>query len=241
MSLLNGANPMAGSGNYSQNITGTAQGMPTPKNYGSYTAGPQTNQFGSWGGAAETGIPGDINGSPQGAPSGEGQNWGIGAPPAPTTPAATSASSSGGSGAYSIGGSYNSPFGPPQTSLPANAGDYMAFDDGGAIPDPGDAIPSDPSDNSDMSDFSDTGSGDQEGQQLMSTIYQVLDYGRQKNGLSSDAFQQAFNQPPSKPAGPGGDQPNTNPFPTKTPVTPFGTKTSSSGDSDGDQDDTENA
>ena len=67
--LIPGANPSYSGVNNSAPINGSAQGMPAPKQFGSYTKGPNTNSLGSWGGAAESsGIPGDPY-SPVGAPT----------------------------------------------------------------------------------------------------------------------------------------------------------------------------
>ena len=92
-----------------------------------------------------------------------------------------------------------------------------------SVPDPGGAIPSDPNDTSDTTD---TGQG-QQGQAgdlsgIAQQVKQSLSATRQQFGLNDQAFQQMAAQIPSAPAGPGGDQPNQNPFPTKTPSPPFG-------------------
>lgn len=56
--------------------------------------------------------------------------------------------------------------------------------------------------------------------QILSDVMDTYDYGRQQ--LAANVNKTI----PSKPAGPGGDQPNPNPFPTLTPTIPFGKKVS---------------
>ena len=244
---LAGPNPTATQPK-STSISGSAQGMPAPKAYGSYTPGPQTNQYGSWGGESETGIPGDINGSPQGAPSGLNQQWSTGSAPNSPSASGTAPVTGGGSGVppdatgnFASSGPISSApggeapaveHGGPIPGIKHTSKKSKGYDTGGSvdsgIPDPDDAIPDDPDDPSDMQDTSptdtDTSGGNSENQQLMAAIQKTLQYGQQKNGLPPGLVQQAFGGA-SKPAGAGGDQPNTNPFGTKTPSPAFGKKT----------------
>ena len=108
---------------------------------------------------------------------------------------------------------------------------YKAFDDGGTVPTDNSqgAIPN----SADIPVQQDQGQQGQAGDpmQVLQGVKDALSYTRQQAGLSDNAFKMATDQKlagnmPGKPAGPGGDQPNPNPFPIKTPATPFGTKTS---------------
>lgn len=231
---LLGANPSYSGTNPSAPIGGSAQGMPKPKAFGSYTNSTTSNALGDWGKKAETsGIPGDGGQSPQGGSGGYGTNWAEGAPSSPTSPASTAT------------GNLNTGYGPPMTSAPAGApsaangytqsGGYLGvagggpipsiqhtskkakgYDDGGSvqdddqdqgsIPDPGGAIPSDPTDPGDVSNFNPGSGGQGESNAIMQSIYKTLSYGRQKNGLSDAIVNAAYNSIPTTPAGPGGDQ-----------------------------------
>lgn len=135
-------------------------------------------------------------------------------------------------------GGYGGGYGTPQTSSSPNSdglgqvvnpvggstgillskgGAIPSYDDGGDVPDPNgegsSGAPTDPS-----------ATGQVNVNDLLNSVMDTYEYGQQKYGIDQ---QQAYMS--SKPAGPGGDQPNTNPFPTKTPAIPFGTRTSDSG------------
>lgn len=85
----------------------------------------------------------------------------------------------------------------------------MGFDAGGVIPD---------GTQSAMQGNGGVQPGDLDS--MYQSIQQALKFGRQKMGLLGDQGDQvAITQ---RPAGPGGDQPDTNPFPTKTAPNPFG-------------------
>jgi hypothetical protein len=60
----------------------------------------------------------------------------------------------------------------------------------------------------------------------MGTVMDALSAARKQYGLTDQMFAANI---PSKPAGPGGDQPATNPFSTKTPSPPFGQASNNSG------------
>jgi len=97
----------------------------------------------------------------------------------------------------------------------------MSMDEGGAVPDPDNDSDSDNSSGGGGDTDQDSGNGDSSQPSTddgMASIMSALSTARQNNGLND----QMFAAMPSRPAGPGGDQPNTNPFPTKTPATPFG-------------------
>jgi hypothetical protein len=271
-------------------INATAQGMPSATPSLGYTPGPQTNQYGSWGAAADantTGagaIPGDpaqafgnstnyqraSTGGNYGAYSDNGQAGGKATHTAPVPSGALAGVSGGpansgynmGWGAYYTGA--GNTIGPESPSTPGRATQQgsaaewknqnvakggaiaMKFDTGGAVPDPGGAIPDDPNDTSDV-DPTTTGDTGQAGDPRQA-VMQALTTSRQMNGLNDAVFgdlsnaihqssggqQQAYM--PSRPAGPGGDTPTQNPFPTRTPAIPFGTKTSNnSGQPNGQQ------
>ena len=106
----------------------------------------------------------------------------------------------------------------------SESGPAVGAAEGGAIPDAAD-IPID----------QDQGQEGQAGdpiQQSLQGVKSVLSTMRQQAGLTDSAFSMASQQiagnMPAKPAGPGGDQPNTNPFPTKNGG--FGQKTSQNDD-----------
>jgi hypothetical protein len=121
----------------------------------------------------------------------------------------------------------------------------MGMDKGGGVPDTGDApIDADQGQEGQAGDQGQEGqAGDQTSQQNQSgpspAVQSALTAARSQFGLNDNMFnmmsKQTAGNMPTKPAGPGGDQPTSNPFPTKNPATPFGTKTSQA-DSDGDSD-----
>lgn len=80
-------------------------------------------------------------------------------------------------------------------------------------------------DNSDLSD-------------AVSAAQDALAYGRQKNGMPPQLLAGNI---PAIPAGPGGDQPNPNPFPTKTAPIPFGRRADASQDDSSDTDNVQGA
>ena len=63
----------------------------------------------------------------------------------------------------------------------------------------------------------------------LQTVDDVMQFGYQQHGLSGGDQQAAI---PTQPAGPGGDQPNPNPFPIKNPAIPFGKRADAGDDSD---------
>ena len=159
---------------------------------------------GSWGGGI-TGVPAAGSGGGY-TPSG---GW-----------------SGSGSGTYHVGsyagGSFSLKDGGPVPGVKHTSKKVKGYDDGGSvtdnsnsdnsdsqdsIPNPGGAIPADPTDPGDVSSFNQgSGSGQNENSALMQAVYQTLTYGRQKNGLSNQLVNMAYNSIPTKPAGPGGDQ-----------------------------------
>jgi hypothetical protein len=127
------------------------------------------------------------------------------------------------------------------TALPTAS---RAYDSGGGIPDPNGVIPQDPQDPSAMQDTGtacdpSANASPQQINDALSAVMDALQYGRQINGLSNG--QQVAGNMPVKPAAPGGDQPSTDPFSTRTPAIPFGKRTASNdtestSDSEGDND-----
>lgn len=88
---------------------------------------------------------------------------------------------------------------------------------GGAIPDPSDGAGGGAiADNNGTGDIDTSNLSD-----ALDTVDQIMQYGYQKSGLGGQN-QQVASAIPTAPAGPGGDQPNQNPFPTATAPTPFG-------------------
>jgi hypothetical protein len=237
------------------NTSGSATTTSNPATGGGYTGNPMTqpsatqapvgpdqNQYGSWGsGTGEYGAGGSGAGG-YGAPSSTGN---VSATPG-STPASTPSVENGPSltgGGYSIGGPFSQTGGINTNGLPGNNGqpdsqnvpdNYLnaigvSFDEGGSVPDPGGAIP----DDGDMQDTStgdpgQTGDPSQTADQgdLMGTVMDALSAARKQYGLTDQMFAANI---PSKPAGPGGDQPATNPFSTKTPSPPFGQASNNSG------------
>lgn len=278
-------------------MSASAQGLPGARPATGYTQGPQANQAGSWGAAAEGGGYNPVVGDqPQAIPTGPQYqrastkgtygsytNKNTAAPTQTTTPSATNymmqagpgnfnpstpeipyssfytglgkqmvrgpetpgnplkqgnatqwqgqAASGGAIPAYEDGGDVEPVEKPYREKWREKNGKrqapYRAFDDGGAVPDPGGAIPgADPGTAS-----VDQGGGYSSGpSDPMQNVRAALSAARSQNGLNDQLFQelwgnvggqQASNMP-SKPAGPGGDQPNPNPFPTKTPSPAFG-------------------
>lgn len=98
---------------------------------------------------------------------------------------------------------------PPPIPIPRD-GD-QSFDLGGSVEDT-------------QSGDNNTQSGDNtasNGNDALKAVDDALSYGRQQ--ITGQGQQMASNTP-ARPAGPGGDQPDTNPFPTKTPAIPFGNR-----------------
>jgi hypothetical protein len=91
----------------------------------------------------------------------------------------------------------------------------LSYEQGGAIPD-------------DSNPPEDMGEGT-ENTDSMDLIKKVLNFGYERNGLTGNTQTAAM---PAVPAGPGGDQPNPNPFPTKTPSIPFGKRYQDGGEAD---------
>ena len=155
----------------------------------------------------QEGKPSTVSGS-----YGGGNTWSstIGSP--------TSTAPGGGAGAAGLAFSE----GGPVPGVKHTSKKVKGYDDGGSvtdnsnsdnsdsqdsIPNPGGAIPADPTDPGDVSSFNQgSGSGQNENSALMQAVYQTLTYGRQKNGLSNQLVNMAYNSIPTKPAGPGGDQ-----------------------------------
>ena len=233
---LIGANPTVNTIDTAAPIGGTAQGMPAPKSFGSYTNSVNSNALGDWGRKAETGgIPGDGSQAPQGGSGGYGTTWASGAPPSASSTAATGTpkgsdlgtaamysapgNAPGAGNNYTMGGGYlGAASGGPIPSIAHTSKKVKGYDDGGSvqdgdddqdqgsIPDPGSAIPSDPTDPGDVSNFNPGNGNQSESNAIMQAIYNTLSYGRQKNGLSNAIVNAAYQSIPTKPAGPGGDQ-----------------------------------
>lgn len=115
-------------------------------------------------------------------------------------------------------------------------GALAALDTGGAVPDP---IPD--TDPGEQTPTNQGGGGGYGASDPMQNVRAALTSARQQNGLNDQVFQQLWNMnvggqqaanPPTVPAGPGGDQPSNNPFPTKTPAVPFGRMSSNDNDAD---------
>lgn len=102
--------------------------------------------------------------------------------------------------------------GAPQNTQAAGTSGVMGFDLGGAIPDDADSNQGLPG-----TDDSPNVNGSHNISDAISTVDDILDYGRNKNGLG-----QLTANVPTRPAGPGGDQQDTSPFPIKRPNPPFG-------------------
>lgn len=78
------------------------------------------------------------------------------------------------------------------------------------------------------------GAGGNQFDNALNTVSDVLDFGRQKYGLTGQGQgQQVAGYIPAVPAGPGGDQTQDNPFGTRTPRVPFGRRTQSFDDGGG--------
>lgn len=176
-----------------------SHGMPGGSGYGIGFGG---------GGGGGYGVPAPIAPAPSGGGSGGGSAPNGGWQFHPNSITDMSMAKGGRVKAFAEGGDAGDPSSQP---VPP-----PAFDDGGVIPD---------------------GQGqDAQAQQAQDPtndqMNQPTDQGQQNQAqpVDWDAVQQLYNQHKqammsSKPAGPGGDQPNTNPFPTKTPSPAFGQKT----------------
>ena len=154
----------------------------------------------------------------EGKPSSVSGGYGGGNTWSSTIGSPTSTAPGGGAGAAGLAFSE----GGPVPGVKHTSKKVKGYDDGGSvtdnsnsdnsdsqdsIPNPGGAIPADPTDPGDVSSFNQgSGSGQNENSALMQAVYQTLTYGRQKNGLSNQLVNMAYNSIPTKPAGPGGDQ-----------------------------------
>ena len=187
-----------------------------------YTGAMSENTGGQYGGHGEVGPAMHSNAAAnqwlnaQGAPSegvGDTGMPGFGTPYSNKSMKASGAQPGGAMGmlGFDDGGAVPDPTATPD---PNGAGSSDATPDPssqGAIPDPGDAIPAP--------------QGDQAQPNINDMLNSAIDtyqYGLQKYGMGDQQGNQQQAMMPSKPAGPGGDQPNTNPFPIKNPSPPFG-------------------
>ena len=122
----------------------------------------------------------------------------------------------------------------PMSGIPAGPSPPMGMDEGGDVPDTS-VMPMD----AEQGQEGQAGDPAPQKSGPSPAVQSALTAARAQFGLNDNMFnmmsKQTAGNMPTKPAGPGGDQPTSNPFPTKNPATPFGTKTSQA-DSDGDSD-----